>query len=147
MNRKEFIKTCGYACLGGTAIGVFLQSCASTSYYAQNKIVNKSITILKSEFTHTVKGKEMQRKYILVKSEKLNFPICVFRFSDQEYSAILMECTHRSCELQNQGDYVMCPCHGSEFSNKGIVQNPPAEQNLKTFLITTDNDHIYIQLS
>ena len=57
-----------------------------------------------------------------------------------------MECTHRSCELETEGNYLMCPCHGSEFTNKGIVQNPPAEHNLKTFNLKIDNENIYIQL-
>ena len=88
----------------------------------------------------------MQRKYVLLKSDKFNFPICIFKIGEDTYSALLMECTHNGCELQPQGDNLLCPCHGSEFSNKGVVQNPPAEENLKTFTIKTDNENIYIQL-
>jgi cytochrome b6-f complex iron-sulfur subunit len=83
---------------------------------------------------------------VLIRNERFNFPICVYKLDENNYTALLMECTHRSCELQPQGTYLICPCHGSEFNNKGVVQNPPAEQNLRTFKITTDNEHIYIQL-
>lgn len=147
MNRIEFIKACGFACIGGVAMTTLLESCASTNYYAQSALTNNQITIKKAEFVKIEQGKSTQRKYVLVKIDKLNFPICIYKISEESYSALLMECTHRGCELHPGGDYLVCPCHGSEFTNKGIVQNPPAEENLKTFKTTTDNENIYVQLS
>ena len=146
MDRKEFIKTCGFVCLGGTALTALLESCASTNYFAQTIFANNQITIKKTEFVKVKKDKTFQRKYVLVKSEKYNFPICIFKMSEDNYSALLMECTHKGCELQPHGNYLICPCHGSEFTSNGIVQNPPAEKNLQTFKITTDHENIYIQL-
>ncbi len=146
MDRKEFIKTCGFACIGGTALAALLESCASTNYVAETTLNNNQITIKKTEFVKIKNNKTVPHKYILLRSDKYAFPICVYKHSDESYSALLMQCTHNGCELQAQGDYLVCPCHGSEFSNKGIVQNPPAEVNLKTFQIKTDNENIYIQL-
>ena len=146
MERREFVKTCGFACLGGTALVTLLQSCASSNYFAQTVFENNQIVIKKTEFVKTGKDKSVQRKYVLVKSEKYNYPICVYKTIEENYIALLMECTHKGCELQPHGDYLICPCHGSEFTNKGIVQNPPAEANLKTFNIKTDNENIYVQL-
>ena len=146
MERREFVKTCGFACLGGTALVTLLQSCASSNYFAQTVFENNQIAIKKTEFVKTEKNKSVQRKYVLVKSEKYNYPICVYKTIEENYIALLMECTHNGCELQPYGDYLICPCHGSEFTNKGIVQNPPAEANLKTFNIKTDNENIYVQL-
>ena len=146
MERREFVKTCGFACLSGTALVTLLQSCASSNYFAQTVFENNQIAIKKTEFVKTEKNKSVQRKYVLVKSEKYNYPICVYKTSEENYVALLMECPHKSCELQPHGDYLICPCHGSEFTNKGIVQNPPAEENLKAFNIRTDNENIYIQL-
>ncbi|MFM9944623.1 MAG: ubiquinol-cytochrome c reductase iron-sulfur subunit [Bacteroidia bacterium] len=128
------------------ALSSILEGCVSTNYFAQSTLGNNQLIIKKSEFIKTEKGKETQRKYVLVKSEKLNFPICIYKTDEQNYTALFMECTHKGCELQPHGDYLICPCHGSEFSNKGIVQNPPAEENLKTFIIKTDNENIYIYL-
>lgn len=144
MNRKEFIQSCGMACLSSFGLTAFLQSCASANYYAKNSINEKKIKINKTEFIEH--DKNTFRKYILIKNDALQFPICLFKLGDQEYSAVYMECSHRSCELHNQGSFLQCPCHGSEFSNKGIVQNPPAEQNLKTFQTTTDHESIFIHL-
>ena len=146
MERREFIKTCGFACLGGVTLSMLLQDCVSSNYFAQNTFENNRIIIKKSEFIEVEKEKQVQRKYVLVKTDKLSFPICLYKLAEEKYSALFMECTHRGCELQPGGDYLTCPCHGSEFTNRGIVQNPPAEENLKTFKTTTDHDNIYIQL-
>ena len=83
---------------------------------------------------------------MLIRAAQFNYPIIVYRLAEGTYSALLMECTHKNCELQPQGAYLVCPCHGSEFSNTGVVQNPPAEENLRTFQITQDHEHLYIQL-
>ena len=146
MDRKEFIKTCGIACVSGAALATILQGCASTNYFAQNSSSGNQIIISKKEFSKTENDKEVQRKYILLKSDKFNFPICVYKIAEENYSALLMECSHKGCELQPHGAFLICPCHGSEFSNTGIVQNPPAEENLRTFQIKTDYENIYIQL-
>lgn len=146
MDRKEFLKTCGVACLSGAALVSLLESCSTANYFAKTTLAGDRIVVKKSEFISVVKDKTTTRPYVLVKSERLNFPICVYRLSEEEYSALLMECSHKGCELQPHGEYMICPCHGSEFSNRGVVQNPPAEQNLQSFKTTVDHEHIYIQL-
>lgn len=146
MNRRDFIKTCGYACIGETVFMVLLQSCASTNYFAQTTFEGDRILIKKTEFLKTEKEKITERKFVLVKSEKFSYPIGIYKINEDEYSALLLQCTHKGCELQPQGNFLVCPCHGSEFTNKGVVQNPPAEQNLKTFKTSTDNENIYIYI-
>lgn len=146
MKRIEFIKTCGLACLGGTVMSTLLESCATTTYFAQTTSANNKITILKSEFFKVKNEKPKPRKFVLVRHEKFNFPICVYKLDGENYSALLMQCTHKGCELQPQGDFLICPCHGSEFSNRGVVQSPPADQNLQTFKIETDNEHVYLYI-
>lgn len=152
MHRKEFIKTCGVLCVGGSIISTILEGCASANYYARFTTEGEKLLVKKSEFIDLQTGKEkgqqkeVQRKYVLIKSDKYSFPICLYKKSETAYTALLMECTHKSCELQPHGEYLICPCHGSEFSNTGVVQNPPAEENLKSFKITIDNEHIYIHI-
>lgn len=146
MDRKEFLKTCGCACIGGATLMTLLQSCAGMNYFAQTTLDENKISIKKTEFLKTKKEKTTERKFVLVKSEKFNFPICVYKLSETEYSALLMQCTHKSCELQPQGNFLVCPCHGSEFTNKGVVKNPPAEENLRTFKISIDHENIYVHL-
>lgn len=140
MNRKEFIKTCGLTCAGAAAFSTLLQSCARSGS-VQTTETGGQITLKRTAFTG-----ETQREFVLVRSDKYVFPIGVYKFDEENYSALLMECTHRGCELEPQGDVLYCPCHGSEFSNKGEVKNPPAQENLKTFQVKTDKENIYILL-
>jgi cytochrome b6-f complex iron-sulfur subunit len=145
MDRKMFIKTCGFACLGGSVLTV-LEGCVSPEYVAQTILQDRKIVLKKTEFSYIQKDKHIERKYVLVRNDKFRFPIYVRKQTEQTYSALLMECTHRSCELNPQGDFLVCPCHGSEFSNEGVVQNPPANRNLSYFKTSTDDENIYIHL-
>ena len=69
MDRKNFIKTCGFACVGGTALTALLQSCSSTNpnHFAQTALANNQINIKKNEFVQQLKNdKPTYRKYVLV---------------------------------------------------------------------------------
>ena len=146
MERKEFIKQCGKLCLGGIVLGGILESCTS-NYYAITNNKENQLIIKKTEFIDSKDGKSKPRKYVLVRTEKLNFPIFIYKLNENTYTALFMECSHKSCELNPHGDFLICPCHGSEFSNVGKVQNPPAEQDLQSFKISLDNENIYVHLS
>lgn len=146
MERKDFIKTCGITCAGAFVIPTLLQSCVSSSYYAKSVLNGKKITINKSEFVQIVKEQKSFRKFVLVKVESVNFPICVYRFDKNSFTALSTECTHSGCEVKPQKEFLVCPCHGSEFNNKGVVLNSPAEQNLKNYKISTDNENVYVEL-
>ena len=146
MNRKEFIKTCGIACAGSIVMQSMLTGCSTTAYVANYTAAPGQLLIKKSEFLKVAKDKTVMRKFIIVKPESYEFPICVFDQGGDKYSALLMKCTHKGCELQPQGTHLICPCHGSEFNNHGVVQSPPAEENLQTFNVTTDNENIILQL-
>ncbi len=145
MERIDFIKQCGKLCLGGLFVTELLQSCTG-NYFAISKMQNNQITLSKNEFIEMKNGKTKIRKFVLLRTEKLNFPICVYRLDENHYSALYMECTHNHCELNPNGDFLVCPCHGSEFNNKGQVQNPPAENDLQTFKVIVDHENIYVQL-
>lgn len=88
----------------------------------------------------------MHRDYVIVRNDAMEFPIYVYRFSDDDYSAMLMKCTHQGNELQASGDHLHCSAHGSEFNNRGIVAQGPAEENLRTFDVTADSTTIFIDL-
>ena len=145
MDRKTFIRQCGTLCLGAAALSA-LQRCVPASYYAQSNRKGRQLAVRRSEFMETANGKLRERLYVLVKTEELAFPICIYRLGPDRYSALLMECTHRSCELHAGSAFLVCPCHGSEFTRLGEVQNPPAEQNLHAFTITYDEQTLYIHL-
>jgi Rieske Fe-S protein len=144
MQRREFTKAC-LVCLAGTSIVPLLSGCQST-YYTTGKLETNGISILKSEFTFLKKEQPMHRDYVIVRNDAMEFPIYVYRFSDDDYSAMLMKCTHQGNELQASGDHLHCSAHGSEFNNRGIVAQGPAEENLRTFDVTADSTTIFIDL-
>lgn len=60
--------------------------------------------------------------------------------------ALLMECTHQGAELQVFGDKLQCAAHGSEFSNKGIVESGPASTDLRKFPVRIENNILKVSL-
>lgn len=145
MKRQEFMKVCSVACLGGMGLSSLLQSCATPNYFAIHTIERNRIRINASEFETVVKDQTVKRPYVLVKNNQLEFPICVYRFSDNDFSALYLKCTHQGCEVQPQGEFLVCPCHGSEYSNQGKVINPPAEKDLGKFPVGVEATSIIIQ--
>lgn len=146
MQRKEFIKVACFTLLGGTSLGTMVQSCANPSYFIKASIINDKIVVKKEKFMKHGNGESDSQKFLLIRVERSIFPIYVYKFDEENFSALLMKCTHLGCELQPNGDYLVCPCHGSEFTNRGEVQQPPADKNLKKFKVTTDYENIYIHL-
>lgn len=147
MQRRNFIRTGCLACLGSSAVITLLQGCSSAYYAQQVEFKQNSLVVKKSEFVEIKKEKETVRNVVVAKYEKLGFPIAVFRLGEDQYSAVYLECTHQGNEVQPNGNYLVCEGHGSEFDNLGKVTQGPAEDPLRTFVVKTDKENIYILLS
>jgi Rieske Fe-S protein len=145
MDRKEFIKTCGFACIGATAMSALLQSCTFSKMITV-PITGSDLIFPKSDFEIVRNENKRFKKYLVVQNDQLKYPICVFHLGDNNYTALLMSCPHQGAELQVFGDKLQCPAHGSEFDNHGVVQNAPADRNLRHFPVTVDNTNIIISL-
>ena len=123
-----------------------LSSCGGI-YYASVQQKEDRLVVKKSEFISTKKDKTTERNYVFVEVVELAFPICIQKNGADDYTALLMSCTHRGCELNYGGGIYSCPCHGSEFSKTGEVLEGPADKNLKSFKTETDSENIYLLLS
>lgn len=147
---------CGLCLVG---MPEWLAGCAGTRYL-NVPIEGDSLVVLKELFltdrtslTGTPRAGEADNtekkylKYVVVHNDKLEYPVCVYRFSEDEYKALLMKCTHQGTELQVFGDRLQCPAHGSEFNNTGEVQNGPADTALRTFPVSVGPGSIKIKLS
>ena len=145
MKRRKFIKSCCTAGLGIPFMGTMLLSCESL-YYAKVSVKSNKILISKSEFFKIKDGKTVSRKFVLVKTEKVNFPVCVYQINEGEFVSSLLMCTHQKCELNVAGGQYSCPCHGSEFSTSGKVLEGPAEDDLITYKTKIENEHIIVHL-
>ena len=146
MHRQDFIKRLGYLATALPASTFFLHSCAGL-YYASFITEEGVLRISKSEFEQIKGGKQIERDFVVIQSDSMEYPIGIFKTQNQGYTASLMQCTHRGCELNIGGGIYNCPCHGSEFDRLGHVLQGPAEENLKSFAITTDNENIYVHVS
>lgn len=145
MDRKDFIINSCAACLSVTVLSGLLSSCKATQYIS-GKLNNDGVLLNVEDFIIKSKGEKAYRSFIVVRNEALQYPICVYRFSESDYSAVWMQCTHQGTELLASGDYLQCPAHGSEFNNKGKVTNGPADQDLRNFPVIVNNNQIFIDL-
>ena len=146
MNRRNFIKSTCLNCAGVLGASMLLQNCTSHKYITTVSGVGNKLSIKKSEFLFQKKEKIMQRKFVLIKPDNLQFPIALYKLNENEYRALYLQCTHQGCELSAYDTVMVCPCHGAEFNASGEVTNGPAEINLKMFSTSSDNETIYIQL-
>src|ERR1700744_1556003 len=129
MERKDFLKTCGFACLSGSVFASLLESCG-TNKIISGTIDHSDLVIPVSAFQQ---GTSSFKKYVVVQHEQMKYPVCVYRSDNNQYTALFMRCTHQGAELQVFGDRLECPAHGSQFSNKGTVKNRPADTDLRKF--------------
>ena len=145
MDRRKFIKNSCVACLSASALTGIVSSC-TPSRYISGTLGKDGLFVDVNEFAETKNGRSGYRSYLVVRNNALQYPVCVYRFNENEYSALWMRCTHQGTELQASGDYLQCTAHGSEFNNKGSVKNGPADQNLRSFPVTVNNNQLFIDL-
>lgn len=141
MKRNEFIKTCGYACIGATVFAPIMLGCVSTKSITAT-IEGENLLVPLSNFQKD--GKPL--KYLVVNNSQLQYPIYIFRFSENKYTALYMQCTHQGNEVTAYGEKLVCSAHGSEFDNKGNVTNGPASSPLRIFQTSLSNQNILISL-
>ena len=143
MNRRHFIKNSCVACMGAVAASGFLSAC-STTRYVPGKIEKDGISVDPQEFVLKDKGK--YRSYIVIRNDALLFPICLYRLSETDYSALWMQCSHQGAELAVSGDKLQCPAHGSEYSNRGKVTGGPADRDIRSFPVSIIDNQVFIDL-
>lgn len=144
MNRRCFIHVTCSVC-GSLPAAAWLGSC-SPVHYVTGSLTSEGILLSTVKFLDPSQKGAYYRKYIIVRHDDLEYPICLYRLSEKDYTALLMRCTHQGTELLAGGDKLHCPAHGSEYDQRGKVTQGPAEQNLRTFPVVADDMRILIQL-
>lgn len=145
MERRHFLKNSCTACLSFSVLATLIDSCTPTRYI-NGELHKDGLLVSKEHFKVKQRGGIAYSSFIIVRNETLQFPICIYRFSEQEYTALWMKCAHQGAELQAAGDKLQCPAHGSEYNNKGQITNGPATNNLRTFPVTIVNNELFIDL-
>jgi len=145
MKRIEFIRKCGAGCVGAAALPAFLEGCAGTKYI-QAPIEASHMIVPMTAFQIIKNERVTYRKYVIAQNIALQFPICIYRMTEEQYHALWMRCTHQGNELQVFGDKLQCPAHGSEFNSSGAVQNGPADEPLRTFAVIVSGEQLEVSL-
>ena len=146
MQRNEFLQRCGLGCLGVLGLSALIPAC-SPAGHVHGTIINDNLVLPLSAFSRNgAKEEEAYRRYIIIRNEKLNYPLVVYREEASVYSALLLRCSHQYSELNVNGDLISCPAHGSEFDRNGNVVTGPAENKLRSFRTTIEKDNLYIHL-
>jgi len=135
MERRAFLKSSAALCF---ALGTFsFEGCTNYKSISVNEESGK-LKVKKVDF--------FDEKFIIVNSMSTNAPIYLSKQEENSYIALLMLCTHKSCEVKPQGNLLVCPCHGSEFANSGKVLKEPADKDLAQYKTSFDENYIYIYL-
>ena len=151
LNRQDFLrqavlKTCGMACLSTSVLTTALTGCASVYYAQAPRLKGWAIQISKKEFDLDGNAKR-QRPFMVVEMRNQTHPIYLRRVDENRYTAVLMQCTHQGNDLNAHDGYLSCPAHGSEYDTDGRVTEGPAEESLKRYNVTTDEQYIYINIA
>lgn len=136
MDRKKFIKIVSAGAVCGSMLPL-LQSCVSYRYVDAG-VEKDRLVVPKSIF-----GED---EFVLVRNPQHEVPIYLRRNSEDDVTALLLECTHRQCTVDPAGDRLACPCHGSQFDGEGNVLEGPARENLYRYEVEITDNEILIQL-
>jgi nitrite reductase/ring-hydroxylating ferredoxin subunit len=140
MDRKDFIKNCGWACVGVLGSSLMLSSCKSTqtiSAIRENNYLLVAREKLQKQATKTT--------LYQLENSQLSHPLLIVE-SGETYTILEMRCTHQNNGLELFGDRLQCAAHGSEFNIQGAVLKGPAEMQLKEYNWQLDERHLKINI-
>jgi len=134
--RRKFIKNASLVS-GGISLGAIglVTGCTPITYVSATQVDNR-LQIKKADWGES--------NFVVVKYKKLPKPLYVSNLGNGKYIALLMQCTHKQCEVRPFAQGLSCPCHGSEFDQTGKVLEGPAKKDLAEFTVTTYEQNIYI---
>lgn len=136
LDRRRFIKVCG----GAGVAGVAASGCKPTMHYPQYPLsAERVMSIPLSAFS-------AEKPYVLARHPEFRFPVCVYQLGAIDYSASLLMCRHKPCEVAVQPQSFVCPCHGSRYSHRGELEKGPAEMPLISYPVVVNAEGIEVSL-
>ncbi|NOT08377.1 MAG: Rieske (2Fe-2S) protein [Gemmatimonadales bacterium] len=139
MNRREFLSRIEGLSAGALACGagLSLNGCIGF-HYVTTTVSGNRVLINKAEFG--------TGRFALVEAPGFPLPLYLYRGDGGGYSAVSTRCTHRGCQVEPAAEHLICPCHGSEYTNTGRVLKGPAQRPLQQFPVEIEGEHIVIEL-
>src|SRR5258706_71066 len=122
MKRRDFLKASCQLCLLGSA-GLLLTQMSSCSPAAGNAIYKTDVVNNQLEVPLSLFDKAPLQ---FVRPKGWGYDIAVQKEQDN-YNALLMQCTHQNNQLTVSGNGFYCSLHGSQFDKEGNVKKGPAE--------------------
>lgn len=140
-NRREFIKKACGICAAVVGLGAALPALQSCSTFATVRTNASSGTIVvpKSMFTD-------ESKLVIIKNEAAAFDMVLVDLGNNVYKAMELQCTHQENPLIPTKNGFFCNAHGSAYTLEGKVKQEPALTDMKSFLVSIENENIIITL-
>jgi cytochrome b6-f complex iron-sulfur subunit len=139
MNRRRFLEQLEAASALGLAgsIGLPLTGCIGFHY------VNATMTGSRM----SIAVREFERgPFVLVDRPDDTHPLYVFRHPDGAFTAVSTRCMHQGCQVEPDAGHLICPCHGSEYTNDGQILKGPTPLPLVRFPARLVGDQVVIDL-
>ena len=127
--RRDFLKTISVT-LAAAAGAPLLSSCAAGHANYRAQVADDKIIIPKKDAQSLAKPKGV----MLTNAPRIG-RLLLRNVDGKEIVALALTCTHRGCEVQPLPDGFECPCHGSEYDERGNVIEGPARLPLKRFVV------------
>jgi cytochrome b6-f complex iron-sulfur subunit len=70
-------------------------------------------------------------------------PIFIAR-EEAGFAALSARCPHLGCLVQRRGSGYVCPCHGSEFDERGAVLRGAARRGLRWLRVAVTADAVFV---
>ena len=137
IKRRNFLKSVGACTLCSGIPSLILGNAALANEYISYN--NNEVVVDKAVFS--------KEKAVLLNPPNNDFPISLLDLGQDNYSALLMSCTHQKCTTKWNKDHYVCPCHGSRFTETGEVIRGLAQESLKSYSVTVSDTHITVELS
>ncbi len=139
MNRRCFLQrleAASAAALCGAA-GLPLTGCIGF-HYVNATVRGNRVAIARSEFDAT--------RFALVDVSGA-LPLYVYRNDNGTFTAVSTRCMHRGCQVEPVDGHLICPCHGSEYTNQGEVLKGPTLLPLHRYDVAADEETVVITLA
>jgi cytochrome b6-f complex iron-sulfur subunit len=139
MNRREFLGRIEGLSAGALACGAGLSTTGCIGFHYINTTLSGNRLIVRTEDFGA-------GRFALVEAPGLPLPLYLYRLEDGSFSAVSTRCMHRGCQVEPVADHLVCPCHGSEYTNTGEVLKGPTQQPLRHFPVAREGNNILIDL-
>ena len=142
MNRRQFLRqveglSAGALAAGAAGAALPLGGCIGF-HYVTSTLAGNRLVIRRAEFG--------AGRFVLVDAPGEPLPLYVYRQDDGSFSAVSTRCMHRGCQVEPAAGHLVCPCHGSEYTNDGGVVKGPTQEPLRRFPVFVEGDEIMIEI-